>query len=86
MNKYDVLILILCYIFLPKVGYVWNGEMSGHLLFTFCHSNIFHLLCNIMVILSFKQKIRYEMYIISLYNGRERYDIRAYRLYLGEDR
>lgn len=66
MNKYDVLILILCYIFLPKVGYVWNGEMSGHLLFTFCHSNIFHLLCNIMVILSFKQKIRYEMYIISI--------------------
>ena len=40
--------------------------MSGHLLFTFCHSNIFHLLCNIMIILSFKQKIRYEMYIISI--------------------
>lgn len=66
MNKYNVLFLILCYIFFPKIGYVWNGDMTGHLFFSFCHSNIFHLLCNVLVILSFRQKIRYEMYIISI--------------------
>lgn len=65
-NIVHVIVLFVCFVLLPKVGYVWNGDIVGHFAYSFCHANIFHLLCNCFVILTLKQRIRIEVYLIAI--------------------
>lgn len=42
-------LLAVCYLFLPKYGFVSpGGSLWEHLLYPVCHANIFHLLCNLL--------------------------------------
>lgn len=65
-NKLLIIILVIYYIFSPQVGYVWDGDLSGKLLYSFSHANIFHLLGNCFVIWIFKTPIRIEAFVIAV--------------------
>ena len=41
-------LLVVCFMWMPAVGYVNGGTLSSHLLYPFCHANIFHLLGNLL--------------------------------------
>lgn len=64
-NKIIILILVIYYLLFPQVGYVWNGDLTGKLLYSFSHANIFHLLGNCFVIWLFKTPIQIEALIIA---------------------
>lgn len=52
-------VMAASYALLPQVGYVWNDErIVPHLLYVFCHVNIWHLLGNILVLLSLRGRLR----------------------------
>ena len=65
-NKIFIIVLVIYYIFFPQVGYVWDGDLSGKLLYSFSHANIFHLLGNCFVIWIFKMPIRIEAFVIAV--------------------
>lgn len=68
MKRNEIIILSLCiyYIFFPQVGYVWNGDIIGKVLYSFSHANIFHLLGNCFVIWLFKSPIPIEALLIAI--------------------
>lgn len=65
-NITTIIILVSCYLALPKIGYTWNGALVGHLAYSFCHANVFHLLCNCLVLFMLKQSVRIEMFVIAI--------------------
>lgn len=62
------LLLVVSYFFFPRVGFVGiGGSIFGHLFYSFCHVNIFHLLANVLCLWLLPCRLHFfESYLIAV--------------------
>lgn len=64
----NILALLMALAFICKLQYpvIWNVCSLNHFLYIFSHANIFHLLANIIVLVSFRKKINFIAWIAAV--------------------